>query len=91
MLEKLAETWAQELDPFWIEAKKDVSQRSAEQREIPDYLGIDGIFGFFERQPEAILTQARSRMEKLLEAAERASQGVNTQILDRVSVIFRAG
>ncbi len=44
-LEKLAEAWAQELDPYWIAAKKDVSQRNEKEREIPDYLGIDTIYG----------------------------------------------
>lgn len=72
-LEKLAESWAQELDLFWIEAKKDVSQRSADQREIPDYLGIDAIYGFFEQQPSMTLSEVRTRMEELLDAAEQPS------------------
>lgn len=89
-LEKLAEAWAQELDTYWIEAKKDVSQRSAEQREIPDYLGIDMIFGFFIQQSSNTLSEVRSRMEELLAAAEQVSVQTNTQILDRIAVIFRS-
>ncbi|WP_246413791.1 hypothetical protein [Rubricella aquisinus] len=88
-LEKLAEAWAQELDPFWIEAKKDVSQRSEKERDIPDYLGINSIYGFFEQQRPKMLTKVRSRMEHLLAAAEKASQNANTQILDRIAVVFR--
>ncbi|WP_281972366.1 phospholipase D family protein [Ruegeria faecimaris] len=87
-LEKLAEAWAQELDPHWIEAKKDVSQRSEKEREIPDYLGIDAIYGFFEQQPSKTLSEVRARMEELFGAAEQASRNANTQILDRVAVIF---
>ena len=89
-LEKLAETWAQELDPYWIEAKKDVSQRSEKEREIPDYLGIDAIYGFFEQQPSETLSEVRARMEDLLRAAEKASRNANTQILDRIAVIFQS-
>jgi len=89
-LEKLAEAWAKELDPFWIEAKKDVSQRSAEQKEIPDYLGINAIYSFFEQQPSTALSKVRSRMDELLDAAEQASRKANTQILDRIAVIFQA-
>lgn len=89
-LEKLAEVWAQELDLFWIEAKKDVSQRSADQKEIPDYLGIDAIYGFFEQQPGKTLSEVRSRMEGLLDAAEKVSLRANTQILDRIAAIFRS-
>lgn len=89
-LEKLAEAWAQELDPYWIEAKKDVSQRSAEQREIPDYLGIDTIHGFFEQQSSKTLSEVRFRMGELLAAAERSSRPSNTRILDRISVIFQS-
>ncbi len=89
-LEKLSESWAQELDSFWIEAKKDVSQRSAERREIPDYLGIDAIYDFFARQPLKTLSLVRSRMEELFTAAEQASRNANTQILDRVAVVFRS-
>ncbi|PSL17240.1 phospholipase D family protein [Shimia abyssi] len=88
-LEKLAEAWAQELDPHWIEAKKDVSQRSEKEREIPDYLGIDAIYGFFEQQPSKTLSEVRARMEELFGAAEQASRNANTQILDRVAVIFQ--
>ncbi|MGK8235795.1 phospholipase D family protein [Roseovarius sp. MS2] len=88
-LEKLAEAWAQELDPYWIEAKKDVSQRSEKEREIPDYLGIDAIYGFFEQQPSKTLSEVRARMEELLDAAEQASRNANTQILDRIAVIFQ--
>ncbi len=88
-LEKLAEAWAQELDPYWIEAKKDVSQRSEKEREIPDYLGIDAIYGFFEQQPSKTLSEVHARMEELLDAAEQASRNANTQILDRIAVIFQ--
>ncbi|WP_254683746.1 hypothetical protein [Ruegeria sp. AD91A] len=89
-LEKLAESWAQELDLFWIEAKKDVSQRSADQREIPDYLGIDAIYGFFEQQPSMTLSEVRTRMEELLDAAEQPSRSANKLVLDRIAVIFRS-
>ncbi|MEL6413949.1 MAG: phospholipase D family protein [Pseudomonadota bacterium] len=89
-LEKLAEAWAQELDPYWIEAKKDVSHRSEKDREIPDYLGIDAIYGFFEQQPSKTLSEVRARMDELLGAAEQASRSANTQILDRIAVIFRS-
>jgi hypothetical protein len=88
-LEKLAEAWAQELDPYWIEAKKDVSQRSEKEREIPDYLGIDAIYGFFEQQSSKTLAEVRARMEELFGAAEQASRNANTQILDRIAVIFQ--
>lgn len=88
-LEKLAEAWAQELDPYWIEAKKDVSQRSEKEREIPDYLGIDAIYGFFEQQPSKTLSEVRARIEELVGAAEQASRNANTQILDRIAVIFQ--
>ncbi|MCA0929758.1 phospholipase D family protein [Ruegeria profundi] len=88
-LEKLAEAWAQELDLYWIEAKKDVSQRSEKERDIPDYLGIDAIYGFFKQQPSKTLSEVRARMEELFGAAEQASRNANTQILDRIAVIFQ--
>ncbi len=88
-LEKLAEAWAQELDPYWIEAKKDVSQRSEKEREIPDYLGIDAIYSFFEQKPSKTLSEVRVRIEELVGAAEQASRNTNTHILDRITVIFQ--
>jgi len=88
-LEKLAEAWASELDPYWIKAKKDVSQQSARKGEIPDYLGIDAIFGFFEQEPAETLLEVRTRMEDLLEASNQASRKANTKILDRIAVIFQ--
>ncbi|WP_434054907.1 MAG: hypothetical protein RDA78_08590 [Roseibium sp.] len=88
-LEKLAESWARELDPYWIEAKKDVSLRSAERREIPDYLGIDAIYTFFEQQPAHTLAGVRSRMEELFQAADQASRNANSKILDRIAVLFQ--
>ena len=72
-LEKLVEARVQKLDPYWIEAKKDVSQRSEKEREIPDYLGIDAIYGFYEQQPSKTLSEVRARMEELFGATAKAS------------------
>lgn len=68
-LEKLAEAWAQELDPYWIEARKDVSQRREKKREIPDYLGIDTIYG-----EEIEATVARIARESVIAAARAVAK-----------------
>lgn len=89
-IEKLAETWAHELDIFWIAAKEAVSQRSAAGREIPDYLGIDAIYERFMGQPEDVRSAVHDRMSSLLEKCRELSAGQPIDVLGRVSVIFDA-
>ena len=89
-LEKLAEAWAHELDVFWIEAKEAVSQRSAGGGEIPDYIGMDAIYGAFSRQPAEVRASVRSRMESLSERCRALSDGQPIDILSRVAVMFEA-
>ncbi len=89
-LEKLAEAWANELDVFWIEAKEAVSQRSASGGEIPDYIGMDSIFGAFSRQPAEVRTAVRTRMAGLSERCRALSEGQPIDILSRVAVMFEA-
>jgi len=87
-LEKLAEAWAQELDPSWIEAKQAISDRSVKDRTIPDYLGIASIEELFFLQPESVLEEIRTRAENLLDFCRSASEGQSTSVLDRVSTVF---
>jgi hypothetical protein len=87
-LEKLAEVWAHELDPFWIDAKQQVSQKSATGGDIPDYLGIETVEAAFARQPEEALTAVRERMQSQLERSRLLSEGRRIDVLDRVCVIF---
>ena len=89
-LEKLAEAWAHELDVFWIEAKEAVSQRSAGGGEIPDYIGMDAIYGAFSRQPPEVRAALRSTMESLSERCRALSDGQPIDILSRVAVMFEA-
>ncbi|TGD41665.1 hypothetical protein EEB11_17755 [Pseudotabrizicola sediminis] len=62
-LEKLAEAWAQELDPSWIEAKQAIGDKSAKDKSIPDYLGIASIEELFYTQPQGKLDEIRARAE----------------------------
>lgn len=87
-LEKLAEAWAHELDPSWIDAKQAISDTSARERTIPDYLGISSIEGVFYTQPQADLDSIRARMAMLLETCRSASEGQSVSVLDRVSTVF---
>lgn len=87
-LEKLTETWAHELDPFWIEAKQAVSQKSASGKAIPDYLGIDAIESELGRQPDDVVEAVRRRMTDLHERCRRWSDGQATDILSRIAVVF---
>lgn len=87
-LEKLAEAWAQELDPSWIEAKQAISDKSAKGKTIPDYLGISSIEELFYAQPQSKLVEIRTRAEALLEFCRAASEGQSTSVLDRVSTVF---
>ncbi len=87
-LEKLTETWAHELDPFWIEAKQAVSQKSASGKAIPDYLGIDAIEAELGRQPDDVVDAVRRRMTDLHERCRRWSDGQATDILSRIAVVF---
>ncbi|WP_324751436.1 hypothetical protein [Roseovarius sp. Pro17] len=89
-LEKLAESWAHELDVFWIEAKETVSQRSASGGEIPDYLGIDAIYRAFQEQPDDVRTAVNERMNELADRCRALSEGQPIDILSRMSVIFEA-
>lgn len=89
-LEKLAESWAHELDVFWIEAKETVSQRSASGGEIPDYLGIDAIYRAFQAQPDDVRTAVKERMNELADICRTLSEGQPIDILNRMSVIFEA-
>ncbi|WP_252947270.1 hypothetical protein [Oceanicola sp. 502str15] len=89
-IEKLAETWAHELDVFWIAAKEAVSQRSAAGVEIPDYLGINAIYERFQAQPMEVQAAVRGRMGSLLERCKELSAGQAIDVLGRVSVIFDA-
>jgi hypothetical protein len=87
-LEKLAEAWAHELDPSWIEAKQAISDKSAKEKSIPDYLGIASIEAVFYTQPQSILDTIRARAEHLLEFCRTATEGQSTGVLDRVSTVF---
>jgi hypothetical protein len=87
-LEKLAEAWAQELDPSWIEAKQAISDKSAKDKSIPDYLGISSIEELFYAQAQSKLGEIRSRAETLLDFCRAASEGQSTGVLDRVSTVF---
>lgn len=87
-LEKLAEAWAQELDPSWIEAKQAISDKSVKDKNIPDYLGISSIEELFYLQPQSTLDDIRARAEKLLDFCRSASEGQSTSVLDRVSTVF---
>jgi hypothetical protein len=89
-IEKLAETWAHELDIFWIAAKEAVSQHSATRGEIPDYLGINAIYERFQEQPDDVREAARTRMVSLLSTCKELSAGQPIDLLGRVSVIFDA-
>lgn len=87
-LEKLSEAWAQELDPSWIEAKQAISDKSAKDKSIPDYLGISSIEELFYAQAQSKLGEIRSRAETLLDFCRAASEGQSTGVLDRVSTVF---
>jgi hypothetical protein len=87
-LEKLAEVWAHELDASWIEAKQAISDKSAKDKTIPDYLGIASIEEVFYAQPQPALDIIRTRTETLLEFCRSASVGQSTSVLDRVSTVF---
>ena len=89
-LEKLAEAWAHELDVFWIEAKEAVSHKSASGGEIPDYIGMDAIFGAFSTQPAEVRTAVRTRMAGLSERCRAVSEDQPIDILSRVAVMFEA-
>lgn len=87
-LEKLAEAWAHELDPSWIEAKQSISDKSAKDKSIPDYLGISSIEEVFYAQPQRTLDGIRTRAETLLEFCHSASEGQSISVLDRISTVF---
>lgn len=87
-LEKLAEAWAHELDPSWIEAKQSISDKSAKDKSIPDYLGISSIEEVFYAQPQRTLDGIRARAEALLDFCRSASEGQSTSVLDRISTVF---
>jgi hypothetical protein len=87
-LEKLAEAWAQELDPSWIAAKQAISDKSVKDKNIPDYLGISSIEELFYLQPQSTLDEVRARAERLLNFCRSASEGQSTSVLDRVSTVF---
>jgi hypothetical protein len=87
-LEKLAEAWAQELDPSWIEAKQAISEKSAKDKIILDYLGISSIEELFYAQPQGKMDEIRTRAETLLDFCQAASEGQSTGVLDRVSTVF---
>ncbi len=84
-LEKLAEAWAQELDPSWIEAKQAISDKSAKDKTIPDYLGITSIEELFYAQPQGKLDEIRARAKTLLDFCRAASEGQSTSVLDRLA------
>ena len=88
VLEKLAEAWAQELDPSWIEAKQAISNKSVNEKIIPDYLGISSIEELFYLQSERVLGEIRARAEKLIDFCRSASDGQSISVLDRVSTVF---
>jgi hypothetical protein len=90
-LEKLAEVWAHELDPFWIAAKQAISQSSASGTMIPNYLGIEVIEDAFYQQPEHVIAGLRDRMQHLLDQCRALSIGQPTDVLSRVSVVFQGG
>ncbi|MGI3211851.1 phospholipase D family protein [Roseovarius tibetensis] len=87
-LEKLAEAWAHELDPSWIEAKQTISDKSAKGKTIPDYLGIVSIEEVFYAQPQSALDEIHARAQNLLEFCRSVSEGESTSVLDRVSTVF---
>lgn len=87
-LEKLAEAWAHELDPSWIHAKQSISDKSAKDKSIPDYLGISSIEEVFYAQPQLTLDGIRARAESLLDFCRSASEGQSTSVLDRISTVF---
>ncbi|MGS4947507.1 phospholipase D family protein [Meridianimarinicoccus sp. RP-17] len=90
MLEKLAETWAVELDPFWITAKEAVSTQSGAGIEIPDYLGMAEVHGAFWGQSDAALAAIRQRMRDQVDAYRDIAGRQSIDVLDRVSVVFDA-
>lgn len=63
-LQKLAEAWAQGLDPSRIEAKQAISDKSAKDKTIPDYLGISSIEELFYAQPQGKLDEIRARAQR---------------------------
>jgi energy-coupling factor transporter ATP-binding protein EcfA2 len=90
-LEKLAEVWAHELDPFWIAAKQSISQSSATGATIPNYLGIEVIEKAFHQQSEQVIAVIRARMQSLLDHYRALSIGQPIDVVSRVSVVFQGG
>ena len=88
-LEKLAEEWASELDPSWIEAKQNVAMGS-KSGAVPDYLGIEEVFSAFKARTSEDLAAANDRMAAIVEACRTQSERDQLRIVDRVAVIFDA-
>lgn len=87
-LEKLAEVWAHELDRSWIEAKQNISEKSAKEKSIPDYLGMTAIEAIFYAQASKDRQAARDRLGALYDTCREASEGQSISVLDRVSTVF---
>ncbi|WP_138471659.1 phospholipase D family protein [Poseidonocella sp. HB161398] len=89
-LERLAEAWAAELDPFWIEAKRKLAERSRAGKSIPDYLGLADVVTGFLKQPKALVELTRARLDAMYRHALEESAEADPGILDRVAVVFHA-
>ena len=93
-LEHLADRWAAELDPHWVELKRGLRAKitgKGPKGPPPDYLGVrDALVRLREthKTDSADADRVRKRMEAAVERARAASGGEQPHLMDRVCVVF---
>ena len=87
-LEYLADRWATELDPHWVELKKGLRARMKEKGSPPDYLGVHDAMARLRTHDANGTGKVRHRMTAAVATACAASEDKSLHLMDRVSVVF---
>ena len=87
-LEYLADRWAAELDPHWVELKKGLRARMTGKGPPPDYLGVRDAMARLRTHETDGAEWVRQRMTAAVETACAASDGKPLHLMNRVCVVF---
>ena len=87
-LEYLADRWATELDPHWVELKKELRAKMKGKGSPPDYLGVQDAMARLRTHDANRTDRVRRRMTTAVATACAASEDKSLHLMDRVCVVF---
>ena len=87
-LEYLADRWATELDPHWVELKKGLRTRMKGKGSPPDYLGVLDAMTRLRTHEANSTDRVRRRMTAAVATARDASEDKSLHLMGRVCVVF---